>query len=106
MQLGEARFAVGQVVRHRMFGYRGVIFDVDPECRASEAWYEQMALSRPPRDRPWYHVLVHDAQHTTYVAERNLEIDDSGEPIRHPMLDDYFEAMHEGHYVTRRGTLS
>jgi len=106
MRLGEARFAVGQVVRHLMFGYRGVIFDVDPEFRANEDWYQQMALSRPPKDRPWYHVLVHDAQHTTYVAERNLELDDSDEPVRHPLLDEYFEGVRAGRYVTRRQTLS
>ena len=81
MRSSEAKFAVGQMVTHLMFGYRGVIFDVDPEFSADEDWYEQMALSRPPKDRPWYHVLVHDAAHTTYVAERNLEADDSGEPI-------------------------
>ena len=106
MRLGEAKFAVGQIVRHLMFGYRGVIFDVDPEFRASEAWYEQMALSRPPKDRPWYHVLVHDAEHTTYVAERNLERDDSEAPIRHPQLSDHFEGLSEGRYVTRRRSFS
>lgn len=106
MRLGSAKFAVGQIVRHLMFGYRGVIFDVDPEFRASEEWYEQVALSRPPKDRPWYHVLVHDAEHTTYVAERNLEVDDTEEPIRHPMLDEHFEDMRGGRYVTRRRTLS
>lgn len=106
MRWGEARFAVGQVIRHLMFGYRGVIFDVDPEFRASDEWYERMALSRPPKDQPWYHVLVHDAQHTTYVAERNMELDDSDEPVRHPMLDEYFEDRRDGRYVTRRRALS
>jgi heat shock protein HspQ len=102
MRTSEAKFAVGQLIRHLLFGYRGVIFDVDPEFSGSEDWYQQMALSRPPKDRPWYHVLVHDAQHTTYVAERNLERDDSGEPVRHPMLDELFEGMVDGRYVARR----
>lgn len=106
MRSAEAKFAVGQVVRHLRFGYRGVIFDVDPEFRASREWYEQMALSRPPKDRPWYHVLVHDAEHTTYVAERNLAPDESDEPIRHPSLAEHFDERREGHYVTRRRALS
>ncbi|MDP6706865.1 MAG: heat shock protein HspQ [Alphaproteobacteria bacterium] len=102
MRTSEAKFAVGQVIRHLLFGYRGVIFDADPEFSGSEDWYQQMALSRPPKDRPRYHVLVHDAQHTTYVAERNLERDDSGEPVRHPMLDELFEGLVDGRYVARR----
>ena len=91
-----AQFGVGQLVHHCLFDYRGVVYDVDPQFRGSEEWYETMARSRPPKDKPWYHVLVHDAEHTTYVAERNLEPDLTGEPIRHPALDDYFEGM-SGH---------
>jgi heat shock protein HspQ len=60
---GEARLQVGQVVRHRLFDYRGVIYDVDPVFSLSEEWYEQMARSRPPKDQPWYHVLVDDDSH-------------------------------------------
>ena len=67
----EARFQVGLLVRHKLFDYRGVVFDADATFQASEEWYETMARSRPPKDEPWYHVLVHDAEHTTYVAERN-----------------------------------
>ena len=91
-----AQFGVGQLVHHRLFDYRGVVYDVDPQFRGSEEWYETMARSRPPKDEPWYHVLVHDATHTTYVAERNLEPDESDAPIRHPLIDDYFEGM-SGH---------
>ena len=57
-----------------------------------------MATSRPPKDKPWYHVLVHDAQHMTYVAERNLEPDLSGEPIRHPLIDQFFSGFENGLY--------
>ena len=85
-----ARFHVGQVVHHRLFHYRGVVIDVDPEFAASEAWYQQMARSRPPKDKPWYHVLVHGAMHQTYVAERNLEPEPAPRPIEHPLLDDFF----------------
>ncbi len=97
----EAKFSVGQLVHHKRFDYRGVVFDVDPEFQGTEEWYEAMANSRPPKDRPWYHVLVHDASHTTYVAERNLEPDDSGEPVRHPALDQVFDGLVDGAYRPR-----
>ena len=77
----EARFRVGQPIHHRLFDYRGVVIDVDPTFQGSEERYEVMARSRPPKDKPWYHVLVHDAGHRTYVAERNLEPDLSGAPM-------------------------
>ena len=97
-----ARFQIGALVHHRLFGYRGVVFDVDGTFRGTDEWYETMARSRPPKDAPWYHVLVHDASHTTYVAERNLEPDESGAPIRHALVDTYFEGMADGVYLPRR----
>ena len=93
-----AHFAVGQVVRHRLFDYRGVVVDVDATFQQSEEWYEEVARSRPPKDAPWYHVLVHDADHTTYVAERNLEPDPDASPIQHPLLERFFEAFEDGRY--------
>ena len=97
----EARFQVGQLIHHKLFDYRGVVFDVDPEFAGSEDWYQAMARSRPPKDRPWYHVLVHGAEHTTYVAERNLEADESTAPIEHPALGLYFDELRDGLYVRR-----
>lgn len=97
-----ALFAIGQLVHHRRFDYRGVIFDVDPTFRGTKEWYEQVARSRPPTNRPWYHVLVDGVLHTTYVAERNLEPDESGEPIRHPLLQHFFDVFEDGRYATRR----
>lgn len=94
----DAAFAPGQLVHHRLFDYRGVVIDVDPVFSGSDEWYEQMARSRPPKDRPWYHVLVDGASHQTYVAERNLEADASAEPIRHPLLEHYFTAFRDGRY--------
>ena len=93
------QFSVGEVIHHRLFDYRGVIVDVDRTFQGSEEWYAQMARSRPPKDKPWYHVLVHDATHTTYVAERNLEADAGGEPIAHPLLEHFFADFVDGRYV-------
>ena len=102
MAQSEAKFGVGQLVQHKLFGYRGVVFDVDPVFNATEAWYEHVAKTRPPKDQPWYHVLVHDHTHTTYVAERNLEVDPSGDPIVHPALDGLFDGFRDGQYVVDR----
>jgi len=101
MSLKEAQFGVGDCVSHRRFGYRGVVVDVDPVFDLTDDWYDTMAKSRPPKDRPWYHVLVHDADHMTYVAERNLEADDSREPIRHPMLEEFLRDFDGERYRTR-----
>ncbi len=99
MNIRQARFAVGDVIHHRLFDYRGVVFDVDSVFALSDEWYEQVARSRPPKNEPWYHVLVHAATYTTYVAEQNLEPDPSADPISHPMLGQYFAAFEQGRYV-------
>ena len=91
----EARFAVGQRVHHKLFDYRGVVYDVDPVFAGTEEWYQQVARSRPPRDRPWYHVIVDGASHTTYVADRHLEADPSGAPIASPLVAEVFEASYQ-----------
>jgi heat shock protein HspQ len=95
-----AQFSVGDLVHHRLFDYRGVIIDVDPRLMLSDQWYDTVARSRPPKDQPWYRVLVHDANLETYVAERNLEADTSGAPIRHPMIETCFQSFSDGHYLT------
>ena len=102
MSTAKAEFAIGELVHHTMFDYRGVVIDVDPYFHGSSEWYEQMARSRPPKDRPWYHVLVDGAVHRTYVAERNLEADETDDPIRHPELNDFFERLENGRYVPRQ----
>lgn len=99
MQEQTARFEVGQLVAHRRFGYRGVIFDVDPQFALSDEWYDQMARSQPPKDAPWYHVLVDGATHTTYVAERNLAADTSRAPVNHPLVHNYLGAFADGRYA-------
>lgn len=95
------KFAVGQLVRHKLFDYRGVVADVDPCFLGTEEWYEQVARTRPPKDAPWYRVLVHARDTETYVAERNLEADTSGEPIDHPLIELLFRAFRHGTYVVR-----
>ena len=92
------KFMVGQLVHHQLFDYRGVIFDVDEVFQGSDEWYEQVARSRPPRDEPWYRVLVHGHGRETYVAERHLEVDTVGEPIEHPLIGRIFSAFKDGYY--------
>lgn len=97
--ISRAKYSIGELVHHRLFDYRGVIVDVDQVFDATEQWYETMAKSRPPKNKPWYHVLVDGSVHATYVAEQNLEHDDSQEPVSHPMLDLFFERFDQGRYV-------
>ena len=94
----EAKFQIGQLVSHLKFGYRGVVFDIDPEFSETEEWYATMAKSLPPKDEPWYNVLVDCQLHTTYVAERNLAPDESGLPIAHPLIDSLFSGFIGGSY--------
>ena len=99
MTVQHAKFCVGQLIVHKLFNYRGIIFDVDPQFQGSEEWYNQVALSCPPKDEPWYKVLVHNAFHETYVAERNMFADISHEPINHPLIEDLFERLEDGSYL-------
>jgi len=95
----EPRFQPGQTVQHQLFDYRGVIVRVDRTFKGTDEWYEAVARSRPPRDKPWYHVLVHGSTAETYVAERNLELDTSKDPIAHPLVDHYFSGYRNGVYL-------
>ena len=91
------KFAVGQVIHHRRYDYRGVVVGHDPQCEADEGWY-QNNKTQPRRDQPWYHVLVDNAEQTTYVAEDNLEPDASDQPIRHPLVGKIFRGFLHGRY--------
>ena len=93
------QFHPTELIHHRLFDYRGVIIDVDRNFQGTEEWYDTVAKSRPPKNRPWYHVLVHESDHLTYVAEQNLEADDSVEPITNPMLNHFFTTFDNGKYV-------
>jgi heat shock protein HspQ len=102
LQRYSPKFASGQIIQHKRFGYRGVIISVDDRFEGSDDWYEEVARSRPPRDRPWYHVLVDGSTKETYVAERHLELDDSEDPIEHPLVPMFFDELREGRYVRNR----
>jgi len=99
-----AKFSIGQVVRHRLFPFRGVIFDVDPQFSNSEEWYEAIpAAVRPRRDQPFYHLLAEnaDTEYIAYVSEQNLLEDCSGEPVRHPQIKDMFDKATDGKYLPK-----
>ena len=101
MVMINAQFTVGQIVQHKLFDYRGIIIDVDADFQGTDEWYEQMAKSKPPKDQPWYHVLVDQANYQTYVAERNLVVADDQGSIRHPLLDTVLERTDTGLYISR-----
>src|SRR3954454_13079156 len=96
-----AKFKLGQVVRHRLFPFRGVIFDVDPTFANTEEWWLSIpAEVRPHKDQPFYHLLAENAEtaYIAYVSEQNLLSDESGEPVRHPQLKEMFELGKDGVY--------
>lgn len=98
----ESKFHIGQVIHHLKFNYRGVILDVDADFQGSDEWYEEIARSRPPKDQPWYHILVENAPHTTYVAERHLAADAENGPVDHPALRELFDQYQSGVYFRNR----
>ena len=91
-------FERGQLVRHRRYGYRGVVVDFDLECLADEHWY-QSNQTQPDRSRPWYHVLVHDTESTTYAGQENLQEDMSGRPVEHPLIAHFFSGFVDGRHI-------
>ena len=91
-------FSIGQVVKHRRYGYRGVILDLDLRCRADDTWYWKNQ-TQPRRDQPWYHVLVHHLQMSTYAAQENLLPDLSGEAIDHPLVQYFFVGFENDRYI-------
>jgi heat shock protein HspQ len=100
----EARFTIGEVVRHRLLDFRGVIFDVDPEFANSEEWYQAIPEAmRPSKDQPFYHLLAENAEssYVAYVSQQNLVPDDSDEPVDHPAIGTLFQGYDEGRYLLR-----
>ncbi|WP_039996572.1 heat shock protein HspQ [Sphingomonas sanxanigenens] len=100
-----ARFAIGDVVRHRSFEFRGIVFDVDPVFANTEEWYESIPESaRPAKDQPFYHLLAENAEssYIAYVSQQNLMHDDSEEPVEHPGISGLFDGYRDGRYQLRR----
>lgn len=100
-EIATARFGIGDVVRHRSFDFRGVVFDVDPVFANSDEWYESIPEAvRPRKDQPFYHILAENAEasYVAYVSQQNLEADDSGEPVDHPAIRDLFNEDDDGRY--------
>ena len=105
----KAKFAIGQVVKHRIYPFRGVIFDVDPVFANTEEWLASIPEEvRPRRDQPLYHLLAENAQTTyvAYVSEQNLLSDDTGKPVSHPQVPHFFKELRRGQYVARERSLN
>ena len=101
----EARFAIGDVVRHKLFDFRGVVFDIDPVFANSEEWYQAIPEAvRPRRDQPFYHLLAEneDSSYVAYVSQQNLLEDSAGGPVEHPSVPQLFENFLGGRYRLRR----
>lgn len=96
-----AMFSPGELVRHKRFGYRGAIVGVDAVFSLTDEWYEEMARSRPPKEKPWYHVLVDGTAQTTYVAERHLRRSEDRSQLSHPLLGRFFESYDGTRYRLR-----
>ena len=103
--VSSARFTIGEVVRHRLFDFRGVIFDVDPVFANSEEWYQAIPEEiRPAKDQPYYHLLAENSEssYIAYVSQQNLLAETDGEPVDHPAISGMFEDFDQGRYRLRR----
>lgn len=97
----KAKFTIGQVVKHRLFAFRGVVFDIDPEFNNTEEWWQSIPEDRRPRkDQPYYHLFAENSEteYVAYVSEQNLLPDTSGDPVRHPQVAEVFERDASGGY--------
>ncbi len=98
------KFDIGQIVKHRLFPFRGVIFDVDPEFNNTEEWWLSIPEeTRPSKDQPYYHLFAENEETTyiAYVSEQNLQIDESGDPVSHPDVLEVFDEIRDGRYVVK-----
>jgi heat shock protein HspQ len=101
-----AKFRIGEIVRHRFYPFRGVIFDVDPVFSNTEEWWLSIPEEvRPSKDQPFYHLLAEneDSTYVAYVSEQNLVPDGERGPVSHPEVGTYFSGIEDGHYVSRQG---
>ena len=103
--IATARFAIGEVVRHRLFDFRGVVFDIDPVFANTQEWYDAIPEdARPRKDQPFYHLLAENAEssYIAYVSQQNLVVDDSDEPVDHPAIRGLFDNFIDGRYLLKR----
>ena len=104
MEARLAKYGIGQVVRHRVYPFRGVIYNVDPTFANTEEWWRSIPEEvRPVKDQPFYHLYAEntDSQYVAYVSEQNLLPDESGEPVSHPQVDEMFVRTDKGEYRLR-----
>jgi len=104
-KMREAKFTIGQVVKHRLYPFRGVVFDIDPVFNNTEEWWEAIpAEIRPHKDQPFYHLFAENSEteYVAYVSEQNLLADTSGDPIRHPQVAEIFDQDDNGGYRPRQ----
>jgi len=109
METRVAKFNIGQVVKHRIYPFRGVIYNVDPIFANTEEWWRSIPEDvRPRKNQPFYHLYAENAetQYVAYVSEQNLLPDESGEPVRHPQVDELFERAGDGVYRMRGKSLT
>ena len=109
MKKAKPKYAIGQVVRHRLFPFRGVVFDIDPEFDNTEDWWQSIPEDRRPhKDQPFYHLFAENAEteYIAYVSEQNLLPDETGDPVRHPQVSELFEANEGGGYRLHRSRLN
>ena len=102
MSSKKAKFSIGDVVKHRHFNFRGVIYDVDFEFNNSEEWYQSIPKDvRPRKNQPFYHLLAesNEVTYEAYVSEQNLLIDDSNEPVKHPLIEEIFVGKKGSSYL-------
>ena len=107
MTMRTAKFQIGSIVKHRLYPFRGVVFDVDPVFSNSEEWWLAIPEERrPAKDQPYYHLFAENDETTyvAYVSEQNLLIDESGRPVGHPDVRTYFAGLRDGHYVVVAGS--
>lgn len=105
----QARFAIGELVRHRFFDFRGVIFDIDPQFANTEEWYQSIPPEvRPRKDQPFYHLFAENAEteYVAYVSEQNLLPDETGMPVRHPQAEEAFTWLEDAKRYALRPSLA
>ncbi len=104
-----AKFGIGQIVKHRKYAFRGIVYDVDPVFANTDEWWEAIPEEvRPSKDQPFYHLYAEndDTEYVAYVSEQNLPADTSGDPVRHPQVDEMFTRANDGGYQVKSARMN